>query len=150
MEEKKHKIKGLGEIVLRAQSVETLVNFYRDVVGLKIIPTSYEWTFFEIAEGHGGYTQTLAICSADSPLWNDLVTPDLPDPAKSTIHHFSFNLLADDFVAEVKRLTDRNVRVQMKDHADLGWRSAYFLDPEGNTFEFVCYMDAVRSAKESQ
>ena len=48
-----NKIKGLGEIVLRVNDMESMKNFYRETIGFELMHESDGFTFFKIADGVG-------------------------------------------------------------------------------------------------
>ena len=56
-----NKIKGLGEIVLRVNDMVLMENFYQKTIGFELMHESERYTFFKIADGVGGHTQTLAL-----------------------------------------------------------------------------------------
>ena len=56
-------IKGLGEIALRVNDLDAMQRFYQDVIGLELMERSENAVFFRIAEGYGGHTQVLVLCS---------------------------------------------------------------------------------------
>jgi catechol 2,3-dioxygenase len=131
-------IKGLGEVALRVNDLDTMQQFYEDVVGLELMQRFPSSAFFKIADGYAGHTQILALFNRTSQ------HPDVPVSAEhSTIDHIAFAIAQSDFEAEKSRLESHGLEVRMADHAWVHWRSMYVQDPEDNTVELVCYDAAV-------
>lgn len=50
-------IVGLGEIALRVDDLDEMIDCYAEVIGLPVLGEFDHATFFEIAEGVAGHTQ---------------------------------------------------------------------------------------------
>jgi catechol 2,3-dioxygenase-like lactoylglutathione lyase family enzyme len=127
-------IRGLGEIALRVQDLDTMQQFYEQVIGLAVLRRFPNCVFFKIADGFGGHTQVLALFDRSEDSGYAGV-----DAAKSTIDHIAFEISAEDFRREKTRLEALGVEVVTTTHAWVHWRSLYVHDPEGNEVELVCY-----------
>ncbi|HYL13494.1 MAG TPA: hypothetical protein VEV41_10680, partial [Terriglobales bacterium] len=47
-------VRGLGEIALRVNNLDTMQKFYEEVIGLPLMTRVPNCAFFKIAEGYGG------------------------------------------------------------------------------------------------
>src|SRR5215470_15778850 len=54
-------IKGLGEIALRVEDLDTMQHFYEEVIGLELIKRFHNASFLKLADGYDGHTQVLAL-----------------------------------------------------------------------------------------
>jgi catechol-2,3-dioxygenase len=131
-------VRGLGEIALRVNDLDTMQKFYAEVIGLPLMARSPIAAFFKIADGYGGHTQVLA-------LFDRSQSPGYPgiNAVTSTIDHIAFEISLDDFENEKERLETLGFPVETAEHAWVHWRSLYVNDPEGNQVELVCYDESV-------
>ncbi len=136
------RIKGLGEVSIRVRDLDTMQQFYAEVIGLEVLRREESYVFFKIAEGYGGHTQNLALFDAGNLGFIETKAPQV-EPDTTTLHHIALNVAREDFETERKRLDDLGLRVEAVDHPWLHVRSLYFSDPEGNLLEFVCYDESV-------
>lgn len=128
------KIKGLGEIALRVDDLDTMQHFYEQIIGLPLMRRFEKSAFFKIADGIEGHTQILALFDrAHTPAYTGL------DATKTTVDHIAFAISLADFEPERRRLEAAGLNVATSEHAWVKWRSLYVPDPEGNLVEFVCY-----------
>lgn len=133
-------VKNLGEIGLRVDDLDAMREFYASVVGLAV------WTeledppavFLEIADGHRGHTRFLALFDRSGEEGYRG-----PDPARTTVDHFAFEIDRESYEAERDRLNAEGVDVREREFPKWHFRSFFFDDPEGNTVEFVAYDESV-------
>jgi catechol-2,3-dioxygenase len=144
MEKPKRPIKALGEIVLRVKNLQTMQEFYENVIGLEILGRFDDSVFFKIAPSYGGHTQVLG-------LFDESLPPDHRsrqftglDAQKTSLHHIAFTIGQADFSTEKERLQQLGLVVETQEHAWMHWRSMYVPDPEGNLVELVCYDASVQ------
>jgi catechol-2,3-dioxygenase len=131
-------VRGLGEIALRVNNLDTMQKFYEQVIGLPLMTRVPNCAFFKIAEGCDGHTQVLALFDrSQNPGYR------APDATTSTIDHIAFEIPLADFENELKRLRALGFEVETAEHAWVHWRSLYVTDPEGNQVELVCYDGSV-------
>lgn len=64
-------------------------------------------------------------------------------PERTTVDHIAFTIALGDYDSERKRLASLGLEVEVADHAWVKWRSLYFVDPEGNQVELVCYDESL-------
>ena len=132
-------VRGLGEIALRVDDLETMEKFYEEVVGLELMRRFPGMVFFRLAEGFGGHTQILALFDRSaSPGYLGL------DPKKTTIDHLAFEISLSDYDGEKNRLEEKGVKVTPQQFGWVHWRSLFFHDPEDNHVELVCYDESVQ------
>jgi catechol 2,3-dioxygenase-like lactoylglutathione lyase family enzyme len=138
MDNPANRIKGLGEVSIRVQDLESMRKFYGEVVGLQALWQEESYVFFKIAEGYGGHTQNLALFTADERTFLKDKSTQL-SPEMSTLHHIALNIALEDFEPEKERLEALGLEVRAVDHEWIHVHSLYFSDPEGNLLEFVSY-----------
>ena len=143
MNNSNRRIKGLGEVSIRVNNLDTMHKFYEEVLGLEVLGQDEGSVFFKIAEGYGGHTQNLALFSATNRSFIETKSLHL-NQEETTLHHIALNIALEDYESEKKRLEDLGLKVVATDHAWLHVRSLYFADPEENLLEFVCYDESVR------
>ncbi len=131
-------VKALGEIALRVKDLDSMQQFYEEVVGLELMRKFPHAVFFKIAEGYGGHTQILALFDRTQETGYRGVESE-----KSTVDHFAFTIPLTEFDGEKRRLEQLGLNVRTAEHAWVHWRSLYVRDPEGNRVELVCYDESV-------
>ncbi len=131
-------VRGLGEIALRVNNLDSMQRFYAEAVGLELMRRFEHAAFFKIAAGYGGHTQILALFDRSMQTGYSGLSAE-----RSTIDHIAFEIGLSDFEAEKKRLEDSGLTVSTTEHAWVHWRSIYVNDPEGNCVEWVCYDGSV-------
>lgn len=139
---KKSKIQALGEIALRVTDLDRAQEFYENVVGLELMQRFSEAAFFKVADGFAGHTQILALFDRRNQEGYQGLSP-----STTTVDHFAFAISLDDYHAEKERLEALGLVVSVAEHAWVHWRSLYFLDPDGNEVEFVCYDPSVGAVR---
>lgn len=128
-------IKMLGELALRVNDFPKMLAFYRDVVGLEVYRLFDQYGFLKMGEGVEGHPQLFALFDRNVYVGQDATTVD----------HFAFIIDIADYESERVRLESHGVAVFPKEFPDMGWRSLFFADPEGNTVELVCADPSVRT-----
>jgi catechol-2,3-dioxygenase len=134
------KVRGLGEIALRVENLDTMQQFYENVIGLTFLKRFDHAAFFKIADGYGGHAQVLA-------LFNRSAEPGYAglNAATTTVDHLAFEIDRDDYDAELARLTSLGLPIETATHAWVQWRSIYVRDPEGNQVELVCHDPTIQA-----
>ncbi len=131
-------VRGLGEIALRVDNLDSMQQFYEEVIGLPLMTRVPNCAFFKIADGYGGHPQVLALFDrSERPSYRGT------NAAKSTIDHVAFEIAFADFEGEKKRLEGQGLPVETAEHAWVHWSSLYVNDPEGNRVELVYYDGSV-------
>jgi catechol 2,3-dioxygenase-like lactoylglutathione lyase family enzyme len=139
----KRTIQALGEVVLRAKNLDAMQEFYEKTVGLEVWQSYEGQVFFRIGPGYDGHTQILALFEERFAADHSGRAYVGLEAATSTLHHFALTIALADYFVEIDRLRGLGITVETREHSWTHWRSAYFLDPEGNVVEFVCYDAAV-------
>ena len=135
-------IKGLGEVSIRVNDLNSMHKFFEEVLGLEVLRREESYVFFKIAEGYGGHTQNLALFEASERTFIESKSSQL-NHDQTTLHHIALNISLEDFVSEKERLEGLGINVRAVDHPWLHVRSLYFSDPEGNLLEFVSYDESL-------
>jgi catechol-2,3-dioxygenase len=132
--------KRLGELVIRSQNPEPLVEFYRQVIGLELFASFGSATFLKIDDDLEGHPQLLAIFDQSHTFSGPQnIYKDQADSRSGTLHHFAFALASEAFALERSRLQNMGIELEFAEHPAFGWRSMYMYDPDGNSVELVCY-----------
>lgn len=125
--------KGLVEIVLVVDDVESSARFYGEVVGLTPeTPSGDGWAWFWA--GEPGRTQRLAL--SKGPLLFEERSP-LPEGERWGRVHYAFLVPHEKLEAAVEHVRGSGVEVYGPTY--FGWMRAtsyYFYDPDGNLLEF--------------
>ncbi len=148
---RKRAIRGLGEVALRVNNIESMRRFYEDVIGLPVWKKlqyppdaknhkKTEAVFFKLAKGYKGHTQILVLFDR-SPIMGYRGL----DPERTTFDHVAFETSRSDYESEKERIEKLGVKVTTKVFPSFHWRSLFLNDPEGNAVELVCYDETVRS-----
>lgn len=131
------RIKHLGELVVRVDDLQKMREFYENVVGLELFCDESDEgrIFFKAGDAVDGHPQLFAI----------FVRPRAEfDPERKILDHFAFVIERDHYQSEFKRLESLGMSPFMRTFPKFGWRSFFFLDPEGNAVEFVCADPSVK------
>jgi catechol 2,3-dioxygenase-like lactoylglutathione lyase family enzyme len=132
-------IKGLGEIALRVEDLDTMQRFYEEVIGLELIKRFDNAAFLKLADGYDGHTQVLALFDRKAQAGYMGL-----DPLKTSVDHIAFEISLPDFAAEKDRLERLGLAVTTAEHSWVHWRSLYVCDPEGHSVELVCFDPTVK------
>lgn len=130
-------IKGLGEIALQVNDLDSMQAFYAGTVGLTLLRRFEASAFFAIAEGVAGHTQVLALFDRTA---GQKVAESYRRPP---LDHIAFAIELKNYDTELKRLQSLGADVSTTTHAWVQWRSIYVTDPEGNIVEWVCYDETI-------
>lgn len=122
-------VKAIGEIALRVNDLPRMKRFYEETFRFKVLGELPHAVFFEVAPGHGGHTQVLALFARDV----------IVSAERTTVDHIAFTIDLANYESERRRLEAMGLAVQVDQHAWVKWRSLYVHDPEGNEVELVCF-----------
>lgn len=122
-------VRAIGEIALRVNDLPRMKRFYEDTFRFTVLREFPKAVFFEIAPGHGGHTQVLALFARDVDV----------SAERTTVDHVAFTIDLANYASERLRLEGLGLSVQVDQHAWVKWRSLYVHDPEGNEVELVCF-----------
>lgn len=135
---------GVGEIVVRVADLRRSIEFYQDVLGLRLIRVlAGAIAFMRVADGVEGHTQIIGLFSRDWPSNREGKTWDGTNPRLSTLHHFAIEISLKTYDRVLTYLTEKGLKPNTQTHPWIGWRSIYVSDPDDNTVEFVCYDQSV-------
>ena len=133
-----NKIKGLGEIVLRVNDMESMKHFYRETIGFELMYESDNYTFFKIAEGVGGHTQTLALFAKSNPTAFGEALKAI-EQQHTTLHHFALEIEKSDYEEMLILCKKSKIEYVTEKFEWVKWKSIFIKDPESNIVEFVCH-----------
>ncbi|MEL7464921.1 MAG: VOC family protein [Pseudomonadota bacterium] len=133
-------VSALGEIAIRCSDFEGMTAFYRDVVGLSVLPGGYSdgIVFFDLGPGYGGHTSVLALFRHDAGRAD--LHPQDGQPvsgARSSLHHIALTVDAAEQKAVIAWYERLGLDYRVEDFDWIGWRGVFTTDPEGNTVELV-------------
>jgi catechol 2,3-dioxygenase len=126
-------VRGLAEVVLMVKDVDRSVEFYRDVLGLKVIsPDLHGPVFLQIGESSRGVPQQIVLIPRPAG------APDLPaERAFRSVHHIGLEVDQASFAREWERLQTLGFDVRTGVHPFLPVEAIYVDDPDGNEVELV-------------
>ena len=126
------KIRALGEIAIRCSDLTTMIAFYRDTLGLRILHGGHRdgIVFFELGKSYGGHTAVLALFQGD------LNRPPVTG-TNSALHHIALTIDAAEQDAAEGYLKAQGLPCRIEEFPWIGWRGVFTEDPEGNTVELV-------------
>ncbi|WP_332898435.1 VOC family protein [Haladaptatus sp. CMSO5] len=127
-------VKALGEIAFRTESLDEMVAFYENVVGLSLLKRGDTYAFFNLGESYGGHTQVFVLFDR-----TEMDEYEGLDKRHTTMDHVAFAIDLADFDSEKDRLEAAGLDVRTTTHGWVKWRSLYFEDPDGHSVEFVAY-----------
>ena len=110
------KIKALGEIALRVNDLNAMVEFYEGTIGLQLMRQEKQFAFFKIAEGFEGHTQVLALFDR-SQTANPYTPPSSP---QTSIDHIAFTISRKDFEGDVTVVVFSLLRASKKSPEETG------------------------------
>lgn len=133
MSQRGFKIRALGEIAIRCRDLAAMVAFYRDMLGLEILPGDYpeNIVFFRISRGYGGHTAVLALFAEPAA------------PQQSSLHHLALSLGFIEQEAALEWFRAQGVDCRVEIFAWIGWRGLFVTDPEGNRVELVAFDESL-------
>lgn len=124
-------VRDLGEIVLRVRTLDPMLAFYRDIIGLELLPhREARRVFFRIGSGHANHTKVLALFETQAP-------DDLTPGARTALHHLALNIDWAEQIDAVAWYRGHGLDVTIREFAGTGARGIVVRDPEGNSVELV-------------
>ena len=143
MTERNFNVRALGEIAIRCADMESMVAFYRDIIGLELLTGGHRdsITFFKIAEGFAGHTSVLALFRNDAgnPAMHEQSDQKPQTGALSSLHHLALSLPFEEQQAVMDWYDANGIPYHVEEFGWIGWRGIFAKDPEGNTVELVAH-----------
>lgn len=130
-------VRDLGEISIRCIDLDSMVAFYRDVIGLEPLNDrdNDRIAFLRIAERFGDHTAVLALFRHDieAAVWTR--AGDLPPTTGqgSSLHHIALSLTSEEQDAVVAWYEKLGLRYHFETFDWLGWLGVFTCDLDGNT-----------------
>jgi catechol-2,3-dioxygenase len=138
----------IAEVGLRVKDLLRMVAFYQEVLGLEIVRAYPTMVFLKAGEldsplGRGGHPQLLVLFDRRVQL----------DISLTTLDHFAFEILLEQYPTERERLQQMGLevteRIWQGEYAWLRARSLFFDDPDGNTIELIAHDPSTANEMES-
>jgi catechol 2,3-dioxygenase-like lactoylglutathione lyase family enzyme len=132
------RVRALGEIAIRCRDLESMTDFYRDIIGLEVLPGAHREgiVFFRIGEGFAGHTAVLALFRDDDTGRGE---PAPHGGSGSSLHHLALTVGRKEQDEVVRWYRRKGVEHHVEEFGWIGWRGVFASDPEGNTVEIVAY-----------
>jgi catechol 2,3-dioxygenase-like lactoylglutathione lyase family enzyme len=125
-------IRGLAEIVIWVQDMDTSLAFYRDRLGLTVIsPPNLPATFLRVGAEGAGVPQQIVLVPRPAA---SMASGSMAD---RVLHHIGLEVAPDQYDAERARLTAAGLEVRDGAHPFLPVEAFYVDDPDGNEVELV-------------
>ena len=128
------KIRGLTEVVISVHDMEKSLNFYRDILGLRVMspPDFRGAVFLQVSEQPDTVPQQLVLV----PLPEG--TDAFPiERVRRPLHHLGLEVAREDFESERERLQGLGFDVRFGEHPFLPLKGMYLDDPDGNEIELI-------------
>jgi catechol 2,3-dioxygenase-like lactoylglutathione lyase family enzyme len=124
---------GLAEIVLMVQDIQKSQDFYRDVLGLKVIsPQLGGPVFLQAGEDRAGVPHQIVLVPRPPE------APDFPaERALRSFHHLGLELPRGSLQETQRQLEAQGYEVRIGEHPFLPVEAIYIDDPDGNEVELV-------------
>jgi catechol 2,3-dioxygenase-like lactoylglutathione lyase family enzyme len=136
--------RGVGEVVLRVRDLDTMIGFYRDVLGLELLKRFDDGiAFMKVADGSGGHTQIVGFFKNELPSNFKRRAWSGHEPDRTTLHHFALEIPLEEYDSALAYFDTAGIEIDTAIHRWIGWRSIYVRDPEENTVELVCFDRAI-------
>lgn len=129
-------IKGVKDVYYNVSNMDEAVNFYRDVLGMKLVVSSPYWTALEI----GGVQIGLHWSGGER-------IPEIRFDEHGAHSGATLTLLSDDIVEDTRGLVTHGV--QIVGQLDEEWgKLTVFKDPDGNILKLMQPIEEVTSNRE--
>ena len=128
------KIRGLTEVVISVHDMEKSLNFYRDILGLRVMspPDFRGAVFLQISEQPDTAPQQLVLVPL--PEGTDAFPTER---VRRPLHHLGLEVAREDFESERERLQGLGFDVRFGEHPFLPLKGMYLDDPDGNEVELI-------------
>ena len=132
------KIRGLTEVVISVHDMEKSLNFYRDILGLKVMsPPDFRGAVFLLV-GEQPDTAPQQLVLVPLPEGTDAFPTER---VQRPLHHLGLEVAREDFESERDRLQGLGFDVRFGEHPFLSLKGMYLDDPDGNEVELIAMRD---------
>ena len=127
-------IRGLTEVVISVHDMEQSLNFYRDILGLRVMspPDFRGAVFLQVSEQPDTAPQQLVLVPL--PEGTDAFPTER---VRRPLHHLGLEVAREDFESERERLQGLGFDVRFGEHPFLPLKGMYLDDPDGNEIELI-------------
>ena len=128
------RIRGLTEVVISVHDMEKSLNFYRDILGLRVMspPDFRGAVFLHVNEQPDTAPQQLVLVPL--PEGTDAFPTER---VQRPLHHLGLEVAREDFESERDRLQGLGFDVRFGEHPFLPLKGMYLDDPDGNEVELI-------------
>ena len=128
------KIRSLTEVVISVHDMEKSLNFYRDILGLKVMspPDFRGAVFLQVSELPDTAPQQLVLVPL--PEGTDAFPTER---VRRPLHHLGLEVAREDFESERERLQGLGFDIRFGEHPFLPLKGMYLDDPDGNEVELI-------------
>ena len=128
------KIRGLTEVVISVHDMEQSLNFYSDILGLRVMspPDFRGAVFLQVGQETGTIPQQLVLVPL--PEGTDAFPTER---VRRPLHHLGIEVAREDFESERERLLGLGFDVRLGEHPFLPLKGMYLDDPDGNEVELI-------------
>jgi catechol 2,3-dioxygenase len=124
-------IRGLVEVVLTVDDVETSLRFYRDTLGLELIsPPNLPAKFLRIGPASAGIPKQIVLVPAPA---------DQQLAKGKRLHHIGLEVAPSDYETERERLRSLGFEIRGGQHPFMPVEAFYLDDPDGNEIEIATW-----------
>lgn len=152
-------VTGVAEIVLSVVDLPVMREFYREVLGFRVLSEECHETGPEPDPGGEPTISFLVIQEVDTPLGRHghpqllalidyrrhvFAKPrfDGHDPRRSTLNHLAFEIPPESYEEHKARLEALGLEPRLAVFPAMNARALFFNDPEGNLLELICHAPA--------
>ena len=127
-------ISGLAEVVILVRDRERSLQFYRDVLGLKVIsPAGLPGVFLQVGDDRAGVPFQVVLVPRPAS------APPVPPKSQGNLHHIGLEIPLAALASEKERLEGLGLEVRTGSHPFLPVEAIYVDDPDGNEIELVAH-----------
>ena len=128
------KIRGLTEVVIWVHDMQKSLNFYRDILGLRVMspPDFRGAVFLQVSQQPDTVPQQLVLVPL--PEGTDAFPTER---VRRPLHHLGIEVALEDFESERERLQGLGFDVRLGEHPFLPLKGMYLDDPDGNEVELI-------------
>jgi len=128
-------IRGLTEVVISVHNMEKSLNFYRDILGLKVMsPADIRGAVFLLVGEQQPDTAPQQLVLVPLPEGTDAFPTER---VRRPLHHLGMEVALEDFDSEHERLQGLGFDVRLGEHPFLSLKGMYLDDPDGNEIELI-------------
>jgi catechol-2,3-dioxygenase len=122
------KVEKIFETVLYAEDIDSIIKFYKNILGLKIIQQSEMFVAFRCEE---------VVLLVFDPRKTNQSGRNVPSHGAEGPGHIAFSIEPEELDAWREQLVEKGVEIEAEVNWKSGGQSIYFRDPAGNSVELA-------------